>query len=383
MSYDPSCSLFNSAFRSNFGDLICAPPGTVTVITQTMKELKVWPGGNINYGDRSRAIFHCLNHYDPSNSAYWDASGGGDPPSAYQAAFRKRYLNSTVSYSFDGASYSETSSFSGAGFVPITNNGMPASIGGYPPVFTGVETRPWRFPTEELAYNYPHAETYDWLLATYDHIDSPEPGTDHQIFSYNFSSEVLFATHLGTALSRLAARSWPTFPVTSTSYNERFDEWQLDGSTTDMNPAHYTGNPVSDGTSTPTPIVVIYSPNSQDVLQSTWFWPTRDYWDIPADLADYIVATRTRFMVDKPIKYWIAKARLIKLNYGINNGTLVDVTLIHQGVAQPGVPVEIPVHPDDSNFVVTGSQLSNASLCFAILGELPAAWSARTGITVH
>jgi hypothetical protein len=397
---EPSQSDFGNIRRSRFGDLLRL--GTSPrVMYQMLQQLKRWPGGNQAGGDgeNERVIAPAggLHVRNPDDPQYWD--GTGLPSAAYRQNFRKRYLSSTCYWNQEGVSYTESSTRFGAGYAPITNGSMPTGISNdHPPIKSGSETRPFKFPIHSStaigsSSNAINEESYGWTTSDFRNTDDTR--TYEQFYGYSYGTEMPFATVLGVATSRLALRHFPTTFPTVTNPEQSFSEWFDEYGVTrigDTNPAHYTGNPTGAGFDQAWMLPPIHSVNNHERLQSFWGVPTSENWQVggvpvnPANGgATPVIATRTRFFVDQAVSYWIAKARWMDAIYSggpISSGRIVDVSFLYDGIAFPGEPVEIPVHPDDGDAKGTHGGLSCGALCFAILEESPAAWSARTGIPI-
>jgi hypothetical protein len=402
---EPTRSDFGNIRRSRFGDLLRL--GTAPqVFYQTLQQLKRWPGGNQGGGDgtteRVIAPFGGLHVFNPDDPQYWD--GTGLPNATYRQNFRKRYLSNTATWNQEGVSYSESSGYSGAGYVPITNGGMPTGISDdHPPILDGSETRPFKFPklssTAIRSLSGINIENYSFTDSDFHFSDDSQ--TYHQFAHYSYGTEMPFADMLARATSRLALRHFPTtIPTVSSPEQNRVEYFDEYGVTRigDTNPAHYTGNPTGEGAGDGIWILPpIHSVNNHERLQSFWGVQTSETWavtgssgvPIPANPAQGgtipIIATRTRFWVDRTVSYWIAKARWMDAIYSggpISSGRIVDVSLLYSGIAFPGEPVEIPVHPDDGDAKGTHGGLSCGALCFAILDESPESWSSRTGIPI-
>jgi hypothetical protein len=386
-SNDPLGTPFRNPYKSNFNDLVIGI-GNPNIVYQCLQQVKWWFGANQSRSN-GRSPDHSWPFYYPGDARFWD--GSGDPGVTYRTNYRKRYLANSCTWALGGASYTENSAINSVG-VATTDGGMPTVISnGFPAVLTGSETRPFWPMINSATYRDVNVSDWDWTTGTFDWSDTGN--THHQNFSYGYSSEAVFSGYLSTAVSRLAARTFPSFGANpfSTGSKEYSEGWDEVG--TGAGPT-YAGTTLSLGNSDNVFMLPDWhAPNFSDRLVSFWGIATSEILApslFPFDNANEnsrpIIATRTRFLVDKPARYWIGKARWINGQFGgggaVSRGDVTDVTLVANGLALPGTPVEIPVHAD-SDFVVTGGNLSCGALCFACVGETPAAWSARTGITVH
>lgn len=392
-----SSSPFVELVRSPFYDLQTIPPD-LRLLGQQLTQIKSWPG-----------LFRT-----------WHANGETDD----QINFRKHYDNMTVAYRYGAATYFATHYQTGPGHVPRMD-GMPASIA-YDGTFDwGVDNPTWlETPKPSLDYWWDRVlvgpsgvicsakpgginpAAFRWLstFGPASEIEASfgwvgqimagdwenDPDTPIQTMDCTMVGDVPFGTHFEKMASRLIAREFPDFAVNREfnvvePFNESFDEWR---SGTIPLEDHYTGNPVATGERIRA--VPFFFANRavqttiipEDSLASYWYWPDYYYG------GRLIFSGRTRFYVTKRTSLFIAVGMVTKnpLLGARDKSALSNVKLVYSGQAYKDSVVNIPFPTElDAGIFGFHDSLTDGMwgwVVFAILGESPEHWAARTGIPI-
>jgi hypothetical protein len=377
-----------------------AQPLARSIAIETMEQLKQWVG--------------CFPRWLSTVEAYGETPPGSypwNPPVAWRRNFRKKVAQLAVNWSqnLDSQTYSGVHSISSPGQAPVIA-GQPFGIrdddtGPYPyhPLLWGDAPADW---WHLLATTWNDTVGWgiegfsgDWTTASLGPLQvyGEELGTTQSVGLTLSGAERPVSDQCAIAKARLLARSSWDYGI------EGFSEYLTA-------PGPWTGDPI--------PI----NWNSLFYLNGGWFYPffgartlfenqawtgwlyetTEEIYATSVDLGpagigggfiNGIRCNRARFKTSPASHYFIASAFITKppwlwaMQSGDPLQALTEVHIESEGDTTADVPVEIPWPARGAtDFVETNlpdsgpATLSYGSMCFAILGETPAAWSARTGI---
>jgi hypothetical protein len=98
-----------------------------------------------------------------------------------------------------------------------------------------------------------------------------------------------------------------------------------------------------------------------------------------------------QWKADRMVHYWIGSAYIPRVTDPGTTGLSqplapLDVTLLSEGTAMAGQVISVPM-PTPNTFVQVGTGafagLTMGAVCFCVVNETPAQWTARTGIAVN
>jgi hypothetical protein len=313
---------------------------------------------------------------------------------SYRRNFRRRWNTMAAAWSFNASSYHLVDTILGSGYVEVSGS-QPCSISGDPAVFSG-DCSAWQWQgwwtVDDSWYAPRKSGVYGWTTWDGRYVDQSFAHADQDV-TEQLSGEVLFPPNLATAANRLLQRTFPDFTGAPLQFlGERFNEADNDGTGSASDPAQYDMSPQSANLGIDfVPWFGAVSPDRGNYLASFWFTPTEEEsgtGTVAEDaLAMHVQAVRTRFKPTSPTTCFVCEAKIVHCINPFQNSmtsSLADVHLVDYRTLMADEIYELPLpYSPNDDFVEVAGTLSNGRIRFAILGETPAHWTARTGIPIQ